>query len=158
MLLTRPNTVDLFEEFDRAFNRAYRPSGTTAGWYPVDVTENDTAYVVEAELPGYSREQVSVTLEDGVLTIEADRSETTESAQPVGTQSSDSTEVAQVQDQSQKTANVHLHERRAQRVVRRFKMPSELDADKIQATLENGVLTLTLPKHEQTLPRQIEIR
>ncbi|MEQ9459443.1 MAG: Hsp20/alpha crystallin family protein [Phycisphaeraceae bacterium] len=157
MLLTRPNTVDLFEEFDRAFNRAYRPSGTTAGWYPVDVTENDTAYVVEAELPGYTRDQVSVTLEDGVLTIEADRSETAHKSEPAAT-AADTTEVAQVQDQSQKTANVHLHERRAQRVVRRFRMPSELDADKIQATLENGVLTLTLPKHEQTLPRQIEIR
>ncbi|WP_428389357.1 Hsp20/alpha crystallin family protein [Mucisphaera sp.] len=159
MLLTRSNPFDLFDDLDRAFQRTARSQNPANGWYPVDVTENDTAYVVEAELPGYTRDQVKVTLEEGVLTIEADRTTTRTETKAVENQATTPADEPATETQPEVTTpSIHLHERRAQRVLRRFRMPSELDADRIEARLENGLLTLTLPKHEQTLPRQIEIR
>jgi HSP20 family protein len=120
----------LRQQFGRAVN------DTIGTDYPVDVYEDDTAVHVEAELPGFTNDQVDVTLEQGVLTIHAKR----EAVQkPEGT-------------------TTHVTQRRNFEVTRRFTMPSTLDENNVDAKMEQGVLHLTLHKKEEVKPRKIEVK
>jgi HSP20 family protein len=128
---------------DRIFDEdMYRMAG---GWdrsggevasLALDVAEKDDAYVVKASLPGVNPDDVEITLADNVLTI---RGETK-------------------QDQEIKQENYHLRERRFGTFMRSVTLPNAVDADKIEAVNENGVLTLTLPKAESVKPRKIEVK
>ncbi|MFQ5491505.1 MAG: Hsp20/alpha crystallin family protein [Phycisphaerae bacterium] len=104
--------------------------------FRVDVREEDDRYVVQADLPGFSRDAVEVTFENGVLTI--------------------SGEVRS--DQQQQDETFHLRERRYGRVSRSFAMPEEVDTDNIQATMADGVLTVTLTKTPAAQPRKITVK
>jgi len=104
--------------------------------YPVDISEDDQSYTIEAELPGFTREQVKIHLENNVLSIEAER--TTE----------------QPDDKRQ----VHVNERRHARVSRRFRVPQSVDENNVDARLADGVLHLTLHKKEEVRPRTIEVK
>ncbi len=132
------NAFDDFfgNEFGRALSRwADEASTELVGSYPVDITEDDAHLYVEAELPGFTRDQVEVTLENGVLTINAQRKET-----------------------EKKNQSAHLHERRFTRVTRAFSLPTLVNEDKVEAKLDNGVLHLTLHKREEVRPRKIEVK
>ncbi len=129
---------DLQREIDRAFNRAW-DGGETNGAdltasYPVDVHEQDDHMIVHAELPGFKRDEIEVTLEQGVLTITAERKPEEVSGQP------------------------HLRERRFTRVTRSFRLGQAVDEQKVDAKLEDGVLRLILPKREELKPRKIEVK
>jgi len=102
--------------------------------YPVDIRETDTNYVVEAELPGYTREQIDVNFQDGVLSITAER------------------EAVEVEGEKR------LSERQNSKVARHFRMPDKVDAEAVEAQLENGVLALNLPKRAEIRPRKIEVK
>jgi HSP20 family protein len=102
----------------------------------LDVAEKDDAYIVKASLPGVNPEEVDITLTDNVLTI---RGETKA-------------------DNEIKQENYHLRERRFGSFMRSVTLPNAVDADKIEAVNENGVLTLTLPKAESVKPRKIEVK
>ncbi len=102
----------------------------------LDVAEKDDAFVVKASLPGVNPDDVDITLADNVLTI---RGETK-------------------QDQEIKQENYHLRERRFGTFMRSVTLPNAVDADKIEAVNENGVLTLNLPKAESVKPRKIEVK
>ncbi|MBR9805163.1 Hsp20/alpha crystallin family protein [bacterium] len=93
----------------------------------VDVSETDAAYRVEAELPGIKKDQVAVTIEDGVLSIEA---------------------VSEKADTSPDDDNARVvrSERRYGRFVRSFQIGEDVDEDNITASFEDGVLTLRVPK------------
>ncbi len=135
------NPFAMLREFDRALGRAIEDAPTFAGdTFAVDVYEQDDTLVVEAELPGYSRDQVSVNVEQGVLTIEANRSEKSEST-----------------DGDKASKRRHLRER-TQQVTRRFSLPSAYDTTNVDATLADGVLTLRLPKREEVKPRSIQVK
>ncbi|MEM8782188.1 MAG: Hsp20/alpha crystallin family protein [Planctomycetota bacterium] len=136
---TLDNPFAMLREFDRAFGQALSEAPSVGDSFSVDVYEHDGTLVVEAELPGYTRDQVSVNVEQGVLTIEANRSETTESK----------TET--------KVVKRHLRERTEQ-VTRRFSLPSTYDTSRVEAALADGVLTLKLPKREEVKPRTIEVK
>lgn len=144
MLPTRQNrrpVWDPFEsihrDFDRMLGRYFSdgetPTPTAA--YPVDIHEDDNHLYVEAELPGFDREDVNVTLENGVLTITAERKE-----------------------QPQREGETHLNERRFRRVHRSFTLPNTVDESNVDATLADGVLKLTLDKKEEVKPRRIEVK
>ena len=102
----------------------------------MDVHESESAVMVEAELPGFANDQVEVSLEQGVLTIHAKRDAV---QRPEGT-------------------TTHVSQRRTLEVTRRFTMPSTLDENNVDATMENGVLHLTLHKKEEVKPRRIEVK
>ncbi len=140
---TFDSPLAVLREFDRAVNRAW-DEATTVGseTFPVDVYEQDDTLVVEAELPGYTKDQIDVNVEQGVLTIEAKRHERVDGAE---------------QDKAGKTRKRHLAERVPQ-VTRRFTLPSAYDTSNVDASLENGVLTLRLPKREEVKPRKIEVK
>lgn len=107
--------------------------GCCVGKYPVDIREDKDSYHAEAELPGFTKDQINVSLEDGTLTITAQR------------------------DAEEKAGESHLTERRFTKVSRSFRLPTAIDESKVQARLDHGVLHLTLPKREEVKPRRIQV-
>ena len=126
-----------FDPFPDFFDRAADDAETSDlyGVYPVDIHEDDTQIHVEAELPGFTREQIDVTLDGGVLSITAHRDE-----------------------QPERPGTTHLAQRRFTRINRRFSMPDSLDEQNVEAKLEHGVLHLTLAKRPEVQPRKIEVK
>jgi len=124
----------LFEEF---FPTVRREEEREFVWAPaVDVYENDKAYVVEVDLPGLRKEDVRVTVQDGVLTIQGERRLTRE----------------------EKGVDYHRQERFYGKFLRSFTVPETVDVDRISAEFKDGVLRLTLPKREPSAGRVIEVR
>lgn len=124
----------LENEIDRLFDAA-RPS--QASRFPVDLYEDKANAYVRAELPGVSRDDIDVALADGTLTITATRKVPAAEGQPDSTGS----------QQAEKSFSVS----------RSVSVPDKVQADKIGATYENGVLTVTLPKREEVQPKKITV-
>ncbi len=143
MLARRNESGRPFDTLDREFSRVLNrfwgngevPS--TLAPYAVDVHEDGDHFYVEAELPGFSKEDVDITLEDGVLTIRGSRKEETEQ-KPDGKQP------------------LHV-ERRWSRFERSFTLPTAVNENAVHARLEDGVLSITLDKREEVKPRKIQI-
>ena len=131
------NSLSLGDDVNRALAQWWGDGGETGvpGVYPVDIREDENHIYVDAELPGFKNSEVEVTLENGLLHIQAERKEETE---PKG--------------------EVHLRERRFTRVSRSFSMPNTVDEKKVEAALQNGVLHLTLNKREEVKPKKIAIK
>ncbi len=123
----------LFDDFfgnglsDEEMQRVWRPR--------VDVTENEHEVRVLADLPGIRKDDVSITLENGVLTINGERKV----------------------EEEKKDTNVHFSERYYGRFSRSFTIGETIQQDKIEASFKDGVLTVVLPKAEQAKPKKIEI-
>ncbi len=144
----RALAVDPFEvvqrEFDTALDRFFgartMPATNGNGWAPygVDVREDGDHLYVEAELPGYKKEEIDVTLENQTLTISAERK-------------------SEQADEGEKKGEWLLRERRYSRFLRSFTLPPTIDDQKVDAKLNDGVLTITLNKREETKPRHISV-
>ena len=104
---------------------------------PVDLRETDDGFIVDAVVPGVKPEDVNLTLENNVLTISG---ETTQEQQAGGEQ-----------------GNYHRVERRYGRFTRAIALPTPVNADQVQATLENGILQVQIPKAEEVKPRRITV-
>lgn len=102
-----------------------------------DVLETHDAIHVSVETPGLKPEELEVNLENNVLTISGEKREEYSS--------------------EEKDNRWHLSERRYGRFSRSFVLPKEVEHDRIQANLENGVLHVTIPKSERVKPRRIAI-
>ncbi len=129
-------------EFERMFGsmfppvRSEDPEAETAVWAPrVDLVENEEAYTIHADLPGLAREDVNVNFHDGVLSISGDR---------------------QAEAYEEKDNCVRL-ERSYGRFYRSFTLPKSVKHDAIEAGYENGVLSIRVPKAEESKPRRISI-
>jgi HSP20 family protein len=106
-------------------------------WAPlVDVEETDKEYLIKAELPEVRKEDVKVTIEDGVLSIEGERKH----------------------EKEEKTKKVHRIERSFGKFVRRFTVPPEAENAKVTAEFKDGVLHVHVPKTEVAKPKAIEIK
>ena len=133
---------DLQERMNRMFDDSYRGAGRGEDWGlggawapPVDIYEKDGNIVVKAELPGVDPKDVDVRIENNTLTIRGERKI----------------------DHEVKQENYHRVERAYGAFTRSFSLPSVLDQEKIKAEFKDGVLQVTLPKHEKALPKQINI-
>jgi HSP20 family protein len=125
----------LFEDAGRGIRRNEEPASTTI-WSPaVDIYETEGEIVVQAELPGMDRKDISLNLENNVLTIRGDRQFKKET----------------------KEDNYHRIERSYGGFSRSFSIPTTVDEDKIRADYKDGVLRIALPKKEQARPKQIQI-
>jgi len=113
-----------------------RGEGTVAA-YPVDIREDDAHFYVDAEMPGFGKDEIDITFENGVLSITAER---------------------KVEQEQQNKGETHLRERRYTRIQRAFKLPTAVDENKVDAALKDGVLHLTLDKREEVRPRKIQVR
>ena len=127
---------DLLRDVDRAFgSRVGMDNDDLTAKYPVEIHEDGDGLTVCAELPGFTKEQVDISIDNGVLTIAAKREST-----------------------KQDDASTHLHERRFTRVRRQFTLPTSVDTTGVDAALADGVLTLRLKKKDEVKPRKIEVK
>ena len=124
-------------------NLSEREYGFNGGrvWRPaLDIVENDDAYIVQAALPGLSSDDITINVENDVLTLSAENS------------SEDTSEEVESNER------YLLRERHYGSLRRSVRLPANVDAAKAEATVENGVLTLTLPKREEAKPKSIEVK
>jgi len=106
-------------------------------WMPrVDVEERDNEFEVSMDIPGVDKKDVTVSLEDKVLTIKGER---------------------KVERNEEEEGKYHCTERRYGSFKRSFTLPSSIDSSKIHARHENGVLSITVPKAEEAREREIKI-
>ena len=133
----------MLDQLYREMNSLFEPQGNQTSaldavdFAPaVDVKEDDQHYEVHVDLPGVKPEEVEVTAENGALEIKGERNSELK--------------------ESQKGYS-HI-ERHYGRFMRRFNLPEDVDAERIEAKCEHGVLHITLPKTAESSPRRITVR
>jgi HSP20 family protein len=133
---------DMSERLNRVFSRpTLRNTGkenlTVADWMPtVDISENESEYLIKAELPEVRKEDVKVTVENGVLTLQGERR----------------------QEKEEKGRRFHRVERSYGSFVRSFTLPESVDEGGVKAEYKDGVLALHLPKSEKVKPKAIDVK
>lgn len=123
---------NIFDPFFQDFPFSNAPSETAAiANARVDWKETTEVHVFKADLPGLKKEEVKVEVEDGrVLQISGERS----------------------REQEEKNDKWHRVERSTGKFLRRFRLPDNAKVDQVKASMENGVLTVTVPKEEVKKP------
>jgi HSP20 family protein len=133
------STQDRFNQlFDDTFARAFgdQQEVSPRAWTPpVDTYETSDSLVLKAELPGINPEDVEICVEDSTLYLKGERKF----------------------EKEVKEENLYRVERSYGTFTRSFSVPNTIDADKVKAEYENGILTLTMPKREEAKPRTIKI-
>jgi HSP20 family protein len=136
---TSPMTT-LFDELGDLFGKNFDLSGRNldGSLYPnVDITESDSGYRISADLPGLSREDIKVSVEDGILSISGEKK----------------------QEFEKKEKDRYYHfERSYGKFCRSFSLPANVDNANIDAKYNNGVLEVLLKKTEETKPKAIEVK
>jgi HSP20 family protein len=131
---------NLRDHVNRFFDQSFptRASAESFGdWVPaLDAFEDKDKYVVSLEIPGMKKEDINVTVQDGVLTVSGER---------------------KVEKSSNEGA-VHRSERFYGKFSRSVSLPAAVSADKVGAAYRDGVLTVEIPKAEEAKPRQVEIK
>jgi len=146
------NTWDPFREFqelsdrlNRFFEPRYVPANSEAreqaltvfDWAPaVNISETEKAYLVKADLPDVKKEDVKVTHDNGVLTIEGERR----------------------QEKREDNEKFHRVESSFGKFLRRFTLPEDAEAETIEANFKDGALTVTIPKASAKAPKSRQIR
>ena len=121
----------------RPFNRSRFGTFESGRWpIPIDVVSEGEDVVIRASLPGLKPEDISVTLEDRLLTIQGETAA----------------------DSEVEKGDYLLRERRVGRFSRSLRLPNSVDADKAEPTYENGVLTVTIPRQESGNTRRLEVK
>ncbi len=138
--------ADLFNEFDRVLESPLyrarmgmplRTNDVVGSWsLALDVAEKGDVFTIKASLPGIKPEDLNVTLEDNVLTVQGEVKE----------------------DETIEEETYHIRERRFGSFSRSLRFPVPVNANEIVASYDNGVLTLTVPKAEEVKPKRIEIK
>ncbi len=128
-------------EIDRVFDRFLRggvtDDSTVCTWLPpVDIVEKENEYQVHIELPGVDKSDVKINVANSVLTIKGEKKTESE----------------------ENNKNYHRTERCYGSFQRSFTLPTSVKADKIEATYNNGVLMIVLPKVEEAKPKEIEVK
>lgn len=144
MNIAKWDPVKELEDVSSRLNRIFRRSPgsadpgqealTVADWSPsADITETDAAYLVKAEIPGVKKEDVKVTVQDGMLKIQGERK------------------------LEEKGRKFHRIECSYGSFVRSFRMPDGADANSVNAEFKDGVLNLTLIKSAKAKPESINV-
>ncbi|SFI52673.1 Hsp20/alpha crystallin family protein [Albimonas pacifica] len=137
----------LFDDFDWPHLSLRSPFAAVeaSGWPraasalpATDLVERDGGFELSVELPGFKREEVELRMNDGALSVKAETAS----------------------EREETKGDYHLQERRRGAVQRTLALPAGIDADKVSAVFENGVLKVTLPKSAQAIAseRRIEVR
>jgi HSP20 family protein len=131
------SSLPVFQQFDRWFSNPFLTTDgllNTQTGPAVNIYETQDEYVLEAELPGWSREQVDINFENNVLTLSGHRD---------------------LQGDNRTWLRV---EGLTGSFSRSFTVSSAIDASRVEAEMKDGILTIRLPKREEAKPRQIEIK
>ena len=132
---------DLVDRYMKSFGAlrpgAQEPIAAAGDWSPrVDISETETDFVVKAEIPEVRKEDLHVTVENGVITLKGERK----------------------QEKEEKGTKIHRIERYYGSVCRSFTLPANVDENKVTATFKEGVLTVQLPKTAETKPSAIDVK
>jgi HSP20 family protein len=137
---------DPFQEMETLLDRYNRSSRKTLAnsddrsfevgdWMPVvDIEETEDAFSIKAELPGVEKDDVSINIDKGVLTIKGEKKTETEDKKR------------------------HRVECSYGSFVRSFTLPQSINVDEVEAEYNNGILNLTIPKSEEAKPKEIEVK
>ena len=135
-------TRSLMTDFDRIFDSMFTHdlpqfSSTKSWMLAVDVNETETEFFLSADMPGLDKKDVSVDIHDGVITIKGERGI----------------------DNEKSTDGYRIRERQLGSFNRSFRLPDNVNEEKVAAKFKNGVLTVALPKIKEILHegRQIKI-
>jgi len=134
-MMTLRNAMDRMFE-DSMVRRYQDASESGEGYLPLDVYQTENDFVVRASMPGVKPEEVDISLTGDTLTIKGEHKE----------------------EQEIKEQNYARKEIRHGSFNRSIVMPTQIQSDKVEATFDNGILTLTLPKAEAVKPKQIKIK
>ena len=123
--------------FDDFFGRPVLKTGWTEGvWSPtVDISEDKENVIIKSEMPGMSKDDVKISIQDNVLTLKGEKK----------------------QEKEEKDKNYHRIERNYGSFCRSFQLPTSVKSDKVKASYKDGVLSVTLPKTEEVKPKEIPI-
>ena len=138
----QPKPMNVFDDMDTMIHSFFNtdwnfPVRDTRNWSPaVDVKETDNLFVLTADIPGLTKKDIKVNVASGKLSISGERTYETD----------------------QENDNYHYRERRFGTFDRSFKLPDTVDEEKISASFKNGILNVALPKHENILPKEREIK
>ncbi len=141
---------DPFRELEDVSSRLNRIFGRTsartasdndmlavADWMPsVDISETDAAYLIKGEVPGVNKDDVKVTVQDGMLTIQGERK----------------------QEKEEKGKKFHRVECNYGSFMRSFRVPDDADESAVKAEFKDGMLNVTLPKSAKAKPKSIEVK
>jgi len=128
------NRMRYFNEFERNLGR--RMNMPAYRGLPLDVVESEDGFVVKASVPGINPDDVELTLEENILSIKGEI----------------------VQNSETEEESYLIRERCAGSFGRSIRFPVEVNAEEVEATYENGVLTLNVPKVEEVKPKRVEIK
>lgn len=146
MNLIKWNPFTELEEMSNRLNQIFgRPAVSSAAdqqmlkvadWAPsVDISETDKAYLIKAEIPEVKKEDVKVTIDDGMITIQGERK----------------------MEKEEKGKKFHRIERSYGSFVRSFRLPDGVDESKAKAEFKDGMINVTLPKSEKAKSKAIEV-
>lgn len=132
--------TSLREEMNRLFDLSFpgftRDVSLFSGWNPaLDVYQDKDNVFVKAELPGMKKEEIDISLHDGMLTLVGERKHETQT----------------------KEGEMFRSERYFGKFHRSITLPTTVDASKVKAAYKDGILTVTLPKSEEAKPKQIKV-
>ena len=144
--ITRWDPFKELEEMSNRLNRFFAPRGNGNGheealklmqWSPaVDVSETDKEFLIKAELPEVKKEDVKVSIDEGVITISGERK----------------------QEKEEKNKKFHRIERQYGSFERSFTLPDDVDATKVAAEYKDGMLNIRLPRTEKPKPKATEVK
>ncbi|RKZ95793.1 MAG: Hsp20/alpha crystallin family protein [Gammaproteobacteria bacterium] len=129
----------LLDHYNRSSRKTLANSGDRSfevgDWMPVvDIEETEDAFSIKAELPGVEKDDVSINIDKGVLTIKGEKKTETEDKKR------------------------HRVECSYGSFVRSFTLPQSIKVDKVEAQYNNGILNLTIPKSEEAKPKEVEVK
>ena len=136
-----PRPVSLFDDMDRmvktVFNDNLYSPIINENWVPaVDIKEDNISFVLTADIPGLSKSDIGLLVEDNMLKISGSRNTNNEN------------DIGEYHYKERTNGNFH----------RSFKLPSTVDEENISASFRNGILTVVLPKTEEVQPKQRSIK
>ena len=142
MSLIRYQPINMFDNFNDEINRhlgnlrSKAAANQERNWAPaVDIREQENSYLLSADIPGVNRENIEITLEDGVLTLKGERNKETAT-----------------------NGQAYRRRERAQGTfMRQFTLPETVDTQNISATVKDGVLDVVIPKQAKPQPTRITI-
>ena len=137
-----PNPVSIYDEMNHMVRNVFNddwdlPVYRDSIWNPaVDVKENKRSFVLTADIPGLTKKDVTININNRVLTLHGERKE----------------------EKENEDGKFYYRERHTGSFSRSFQLPETVNEDGIQASFRNGVLSIELPKIEESLPKDREIK
>ena len=136
-----PRPINISNDFDDMFRTLFHsdwknPLNTKTNWNPeIDIKESDNLFQIKADIPGLTKKDIKISVKGDQLTISGERKKIIDN----------------------ENDHYHYRERSVGKFNRSFNLPESINKDKIHASFKNGILSIELEKHEEIVPKEMEI-